>query len=287
MQKLLTAVLLFIASLSFATLSSFTPHNLEKYKGIQKDKMSRLRVNLTVSGNNDKGEIYVSNFTLCSATSCWKAKVNKPVPIVNSSTTRGQLIADVLIPTNEKLIAVFFESTSGKQSIKGDLKFKKSVNIEPEYQGHNLYIVLDKVIKANGFVSYFPMAVTALPYNSELNYYLIDPQFKQSIVLKSKTSITFPVGFLKHPQLFFIAENNVGNRFPMLDIYPYIKGNSNLTIKLAEACKRNIKAGGVQPSVNYYETSSASTRVIHGTHVLDNVALVVGEATAACISTAK
>ena len=284
MKKLLIAVLLFITAPSFAASPPFIAQNLEKYKGVQKDNMSRLKVNLSVSSKNDHGEINISNFILCSATSCWKAEVNKYVPIVNSSTTRGQLIADVLIPTNEKIKAVFFESTRGKQSIKGSLKFKKAVNIEPEYQGYTLYIVLDKVATANGFVSYFPIAVTALPYNPEISYYLIDPKFKQSIVLDSKTSITFPTGFLKQPQLFFIAEHNIGHKFPRLDIYPYVKGRSKLTIKLAEVCKKNIKADGTQPSVNYYETSSSSTRVIQGTDISDNIARAVGEPTAAaCI----
>lgn len=109
-----------------------------------------------------------------------KPKLINMCRFVNSSTTRGQLIADVLIPTNEKIKAVF-ESTRGKQSIKGSLKFKKAVNIEPEYQGYNLYIVLDKVATANGFVSYFPIAVTALPYNPEISYYLIDPKFKRPL----------------------------------------------------------------------------------------------------------
>ena len=43
--------------------------------------------------------------------------------------------------------------------------------------------------------------------------------------------ITFPANFLPEPQLFFIAEHNVGKKFPMLDIYPYLKGRGDLKIK--------------------------------------------------------
>ena len=103
MKKLFALSLLVSSTSVFAALPPFTPQNLEGYKGIQRDSMSRLRVNLTVSSNNDAGEINISNFTLCSATACWKADVNKYVPVVNSSTTRGQLVADVLIPNNEQI----------------------------------------------------------------------------------------------------------------------------------------------------------------------------------------
>lgn len=83
--------------------------------------------------------------------------------LANSSTARGQLVADVLIPTNEQIKEVF-EPTRGKQSIEGDLRFEKIVNIEPEYQGHNLYIVLDKISKGSGVSRYFPIASSALPF---------------------------------------------------------------------------------------------------------------------------
>ena len=95
MKKIFVLTLLVSSTSIFATSPTLTPQNLEKYKGNQENKMSRLRVSLAVSSNNDQGEINISNFTLCSTITCWKAEVNKPVPIVNSSTTRGQLVADV------------------------------------------------------------------------------------------------------------------------------------------------------------------------------------------------
>ncbi len=280
MKKIFALILLVSSTSIFAALPPFTPQNLEIYKGTQKDKMSRLRVNLTVSDNNDKGEINISNFTLCSAITCWKAEVNKPVPIVNSSTTRGQLVADVLIPTNEQLKQIFFEPTTGKQSIEGDLKFEKVVNIEPEYQGHNLYIVLDKVSKGSGVFRYFPVAGSALPFNPELKYYLIDPKFNQTINLNSRSMITFPANFLPKPQLFFIAEHNISKKFPMLDIYPYLKGRGDLKIKLAEVNKgsNNHPQNQVISSIKYSEITSSNTRVINGsdtpnTAVLENKSL--------------
>lgn len=118
MKKIFALILLVSSTSIFAALPPFTPQNLEIYKGTQKDKMSRLRVNLTVSDNNDKGEINISNFTLCSAITCWKAEVNKPVPIVNSSTTRGQLVADVLIPTNEQLKQIFLNQRQESSQLK-------------------------------------------------------------------------------------------------------------------------------------------------------------------------
>ncbi|MGD3149119.1 hypothetical protein [Acinetobacter soli] len=266
MKKIFVLTLLVSSTSIFATSPPLTPQNLEKYKGNQENKMSRLRVSLAVSSNNDQGEINISNFTLCSTITCWKAEVNKPVPIVNSSTTRGQLVADVLIPMNEQLKQIFFEPTTGKQSIEGNLKFEKVVKIEPEYQGHTLYIVLDKVSKGSGVFRYFPVASSALPFNPELKYYLIDPKFNQTINLNSKSMITFPANFLPEPQLFFIAEHNVGKKFPMLDIYPYLKGRGDLKIKLAEVNKgsNSHPQNQVISSIRYSEITSSNTRVING-----------------------
>ena len=289
MKKLFALSLLVSSTSVFAALPPFTPQNLEGFKGVQRDSMSRLRVNLTVSSNNDAGEINISNFTLCSATACWKADVNKYVPVVNSSTTRGQLVADVLIPNNEQIREVFFEPTTGKQSIEGDLKFKETVKIDPEYQGQNLYIVLDKTNKGNGVLRYFPVASTALPFNPELKYYLIDPKFNQSINLNSKSTITFPSKFLAQPQLFTIAEHNVGKKFPMLDIYPYIKGSNNLKIKLAEVNKgaNTNTANQIAKSLNFSEIDSTETRLIEGSDTPSSAAQKVSMAAAAatCAST--
>lgn len=268
MKPVYTLILLAFSTPVLATLPPFTPQSLEAYKETRyqqarHDQMSRLRVNLAVSSNNDWGKINVSNFTLCSTNKCWKVDVNKHVPVVNSSTTRGQLIADVLMPNNTKIKQVFFESTTGRQSIQGKLKFEKALNIDPEYQGQNLYIVLDKLSNGNGFFRYFPVATTALPFNPKIKYYLIDPKFDQQINLSSKTSITFPANFLPHPQLFFIAEHYVGDRFPMLDIYPYISGKGNLKIRLAEVGKGLSTTASHQAiaSINYAEILSPNTRV--------------------------
>ncbi|ENX25736.1 MULTISPECIES: hypothetical protein [Pseudomonadota] len=271
-MRFFSLLILLIFSTSILASPAFAPQELEVYKGLQKANMSRLRVNLTVSGNDHKGKINVSNFTLCSAASCWKIKVNRYVPVVNSSTTRGYLIADVLIPMNEQLREVFFEPTTGNQSIRGRLKFGKKLNIEPEYLGHNLYIVLDKRIKNDKIVYYYPISSTALPYNPEIKYYLIDPKFNQLIQLNSKSEILFPAKFLPKPQLFFIAENDVGKRFPMLEIYPYVQGKGNVKIKLAEIKKRNVNLSSDQlTSIQYSEITSAKTRVISGSNTPSRV----------------
>lgn len=60
MKKLFALSLLVSSTSVFAALPPFTPQNLEGFKGVQRDSMSRLRVNLTVSSNNDAGEISIS-----------------------------------------------------------------------------------------------------------------------------------------------------------------------------------------------------------------------------------
>lgn len=291
MKKIVLLASLVVSSSSiFAALPPFPAKTLGKYNGVApSDNLSRLRVNLTVSGNDDSGEINVANLILCSTSSCWKIDVNKYIPVVNSSTTRGQLVADVLIPKNEEIKEVFFEPTTGKQSIEGELKFTNVVKIDEDYQGQNLYIVLDKISKGNGVFRYYPVASTALPFNPELKYYLIDPKFKQSINLNSKSTITFPSKFLNTPQLFTIAEHNVGKKFPMFDIYPYVTGSSDLKIKLAEVNQANKAVTFTQGKTpNYSEVSSRSTKVIDGSDTPSSSELqkaAVAAAAATCAST--
>lgn len=291
MKKIVLMSLLVSSPSLFAALPPFQAQTLEKYNNTTRnDNLARLRVNLTVSSNNDSGDINVSNFTLCSTSSCWKVDVNKYIPIVNSSTTRGQLIADVLIPKNEEIQEVFFETTTGKQSIEGKLKLNKILKIDADYQGQNLYIVLDKIGKGNGIFRYFPTASTALPFNPELKYYLIDPKLNQQINLNSKSTINFPAKFLNHPQLFTIAEHNIGKKFPMLDIYPYVKGSRNLKIQLAEAGK-GINANSsraASTTSNYSEVISDSTNLINGSDIPSSGStqkIAMAAAAATCAST--
>ena len=78
--------------------------------------------------------------------------------------------------------------------------------------------------------------------------------------------ITFPANFLPKPQLFFIAEHNISKKFPMLDIYPYLKGRGDLKIKLAEVNKgsNSHPQNQVISSIRYSEITSSNTRVING-----------------------
>ncbi|WP_291338678.1 hypothetical protein [Acinetobacter sp. UBA801] len=71
---------------------------------------------------------------------------------------------------------------------------------------------------------------------------------------------------MAQPQLFTIAEHNVGKKFPMLDIYPYIKGSNNLKIKLAEVNKgtNTNTANQIAKSLNFSEIDSTETRLIEG-----------------------
>lgn len=57
MKKIFVLTLLVSSTSIFATSPTLTPQNLEKYKGNQENKMSRLRVSLAVSSNNDQGEM--------------------------------------------------------------------------------------------------------------------------------------------------------------------------------------------------------------------------------------
>lgn len=290
MKKSFVLGALFLSTTSiYAGLPPFTAQSLAKYDGNQTDHLSRLRINLTVSNNTDSGEINVSNLTLCSSSSCWKAEVNNYIPVINSSTTRGQLIADVQIPKNEQIKEIFFEPTTGKQSIEGELKLAQPIKIESDYQGNNLYIVLDKTNKGNGVARYFPIAATALPYNPEAKYYLVDPKFNQTINLNSKSSIKFPSKFLNQAQLFIITEHNVGKKFPLLDIYPYVKGNGNLEIKLAETGKKTTTTLNSKTAtpITYSQISESSTRVIEGSDTPSNAAqkATMAAAAATCAST--
>lgn len=191
MRKIFALGLLISSTVAVASSPPFPVQNVKTH---QADGLSRLRIHLAVSSNNDSGEINVSNLTLCSALACWKTEINRYIPVANSVTAKGELIADVFVPENELIKEIFFGKTVGKQSIGGGLKLSEAVKIDAEYQGTNLYVVLNKFRKNSGATEYFPMATTALPYNPEAKYYLIDPKFNQNIDLSSTSTVGFPAG---------------------------------------------------------------------------------------------
>lgn len=259
-MKIFLALSLLLSST--VAVASSPPFPVQNVKTHQADGLSRLRIHLAVSSNNDSGEINVSNLTLCSALACWKTEINRYIPVANSVTAKGELIADVFVPENELIKEIFFGKTVGKQSIGGGLKLSEAVKIDAEYQGTNLYVVLNKFRKNSGATEYFPIATTALPYNPEAKYYLIDPKFNQNIDLSSTSTVGFPVGFLEKPQLFTITEHDVGKKFPMLDIYPYVQGVGNLGINISEVVKASNSQRGTLRA--YTKLVSSKTRLIEG-----------------------
>jgi len=250
------AVLFLYSSVTSASFAPHSPHLLESYESDEKipEGFTRLRINIAVSDNTVSGDIKSTSMVVCSDDACWKPATPSTFPVKRTSDGQSYLVADALVPEIE-IKHIYFEDNSANNSVEGDIALDQPLKTSSEYQGHQIYVILEQLQVDNRTV-YKPHWMSAMPWSAYAPFTLIDPKFTTKVRLASGTEITFPKGALNKPQLFVIVEHDVGDKFPMIDIGPYIHLNKKalITLKPIRLSTKSIGADTDSFSIEIQET---------------------------------
>ena len=235
--KQITPVLLLVAAAhaigaptpSVSTPSAPAPRyatQLEKFSsdGRIADDAMRLRVSVATDVLSGERNVRIGDVLLCSSSNCYRARTAGYVDVIDTSSGAANVIADVVMPV-VKITDVFFtETNSGGVAFTGHLSLKTPLAMDREFYGAELLIGVRKQ-QLNGKASYIPTQAATSFFNPESSLVHYLPSLQTVAKLPRGAVLTIPAGALAELQVFHVSVNSVGDMYPRIDIYPYLKLN--------------------------------------------------------------
>lgn len=229
-----TIFLLALLTTSPLTYSSqdipFPPKHLQKYSSNYDSKnFTRLRLNITTTGSNfnSNSNIRSQDIVFCGKKECFQASSNTYInPIINDSGN-SSLILDTLIPINKNIEKIYFNNNkNSSDTINGNIALDKDIQLSNEYPGYQILVELKK--DSNNTIR--PVFATSEYYRSDIPAIFYNPERNVSFKLKSNFEVNIPSNSLKKPKIFLVMEDDVKQNYPLLDIYPHILMDKNISI---------------------------------------------------------
>lgn len=190
----------------------------------------RLRVSVATDTPSSERAVRIGDVLLCSRSDCYRARTTGYVDVTGTSTGTANVVADVLIPV-VTITDVFFTETNGGPALTGHLNLKAPLTLEQGFYGAELLIGVRKQ-QLNGKTSYIPTQAASSFFNPESSLVHYLPSLQTVAKLPRGAVLTIPAGALAGAQVFHVSVDNVGEMYPRIDIYPYVKLGRPATIEV-------------------------------------------------------
>ena len=200
--------------------------------GSPKAKLARLKVSITLNDAEKNLDIRLGGLVLCSEMACFRPNTPSYVDVTSTQNGTATIIADAALPFT-RIVSAFFDTTSGQKIINGNIQFETPLNIERGDYGGEVLIVLSKKIINNQSI-YYPTSTSGSLINEESKSIFYNPKFPTSVNLSHQARLFIPVDALNYPQIFIISVHDVSNKYPLVDIYPYVSLKHSATLEVTE-----------------------------------------------------
>lgn len=179
-----------------------------------------LRVVLSSNESAADDQVTLGALTLCSKIACYKPETAVQVELQNTVHGLGTVVADIDYPGPD-VEHIYFDSVTSNKRVSGNIALATPLTLNPDYKGAEVMVVLSRSID-HGRTSYVPSAVATNLLRDNANSVFYNPKFTTSAQLKFGTTLTVPAGATAAPQIFNIAQHDVGAAFPLIDLYPQL-----------------------------------------------------------------
>lgn len=193
------------------------------------DGAMRLRVSVATDTPASDRAVRIGDVLLCSRSECYRAPTTGYVDVTDTSAGTANVVADVVIPV-VTITDVFFTEPNGGSALTGHVNLKVPLAMEQGFYGAELLIGVRKQ-QLNGKASYIPTQAASSFFNPESNLVHYLPSLQTVAKLPRGAVLTIPAGALASAQVFHVSVDNVGEMYPRIDIFPYVKLSSPATIE--------------------------------------------------------
>lgn len=238
--SLCTFLSLLVATQAQAENFRFNPTPLKDYDVSQQAPgNARLKISVSFENAVETKSISVGGVVACSSSACFRPNLRAPSGSSNSLNGTATLIVDSLIQetTIEK---VYFEELKGG-NLSGSISLASPLKIENGFYGGEIYITLAPSGNENKNQYKPSYAASNLIRESGHSVYY-NPKFAATVDLDLGVTLSLPVGAMQYPTILNAQVNDIGERFALVDIYPYVKLSKPMTVdaKMIENGKSRI-----------------------------------------------
>lgn len=265
-----------VIGISMSALSSPQEHTYEVKQISENSKLPdnkvRLRIYFILDQNIPSDEpIDVGTIRICSLKSCYSIKPTNKILLSNEANIAKSITVSMPI---EKMATISIDSINNTPTYTSELLFDNPPNIDYGVYGEALFIILDKKIDSTGASYYTPKSTTTGLFGKDQEVLLYNPKNRLQRNIGNGVFIDIPSKATLTPKSFSISIHDIGNDFPLIDIYPKINFLKPITLKvskiMAKRRSNSITPPTVQhPSNRQIEQLSTKTLNITNTGVID------------------
>lgn len=229
----LWAVVCFLASGASQAAPKYYPRTVPQVDAKQShvEGYSRLKISVSLNDAKVDSDVIVGNVSVCSDTTCYRPEMpNKRIGLYNTSNGKAELIYEVLIPVDE-IKSIHFDEVAGAKVVVGDMNLSSALKLDSmRAQGGEILVLLKK--KQGGTRTiYYPDSSAVGFYHSDGTSVYYNPAFTATVKLKMGVEWNIAGGALAMPQVFLVGVHDVGDLYPMVDIYPEVRFTAKSSIR--------------------------------------------------------
>ncbi|MGM9489316.1 phosphodiester glycosidase family protein [Ideonella sp. YS5] len=210
-----------LASTVFAG-PAFPPQRVEQLAAGQAVPagMTRVRVSLAIEDATPDSQVQLGDLTVCSDKACYQSTTPPFVGLADTSKGTSTVIATFSVPYG-RFRSVHLAPVAGPKTASGEISLTTPLKIAEGFYGGDIFVLLEKKI-AQGTTTYVPTSAATGLYHDEGVSVYYNPKVALQKKLKFGTILTLPAGATELPQVFNVAAHDIGDDFPLVDIYPAI-----------------------------------------------------------------
>ncbi|MDQ1922695.1 hypothetical protein [Massilia pseudoviolaceinigra] len=183
------------------------------------ERPKRVRVKVSAFSNLNVAErqIRLGGLVLCSTSACYQPETAPYIDLRTTSTLGPANIADFMMPPST-ITHVYLTPIAGGAGLEGSLALETPFTFDKDFFGGEIMLVVAK--RGNGYAPV--QSATGLiggPPSTSV-YYI--PNTATVARLPKDVVLTLPAGAMARPAVFNTLAHDTGNRFPMVDVYPYV-----------------------------------------------------------------
>jgi hypothetical protein len=223
LKRTLLTTMLLSATTSIWSAPSRYPIELDDYSSSSavKDGSIRLRVSVADGTGIRERSVRVGNVIVCSSSTCYKAASKGSIDLQDTSRATAAIVADAVLPVTT-ITDLYFSDVTGGSRVGGHLKLRSPLILEKGFHGAELLVVLSKRTVSKNTL-YVPEQVASSYFNQGSHLVRYVPRIPTIATLPMGATLSIPSGALARPAIFSVAVHDVGEAYPMVDIYPELK----------------------------------------------------------------
>jgi hypothetical protein len=216
-------------------------NNLSTTKNIDS---ARLKISIALdAADKAASSIPLGGVVVCSKLACYRPNVLEKNNNIKSPDESVKLIVDAKIPYSQ-IEKIYFEEPKGGGAT-GSIELSRHLNIEKGYYGGEIF-VLFKQASSKSIPTFKPTFATSNLIREQGQSIYYNPSRPTVANLNLNVTLKIPANALPHPEIFNVSVHDTGERFPLVDIFPY----------LTLSKQASISAGSIQHQLSRNATSA-------------------------------